>query len=144
MKKLYVVGERSSKSLSPLIFNHWFKKYKINAHYDFLEVKKNKFRNKIKKVLKQQNLLGLNITTPYKKSIIGFVDNLDKHSKTIKAVNCLFLKNGKIKGLNTDWVGYKKSLKNHKLKKNKKVLILGYGGASMACLLYTSPSPRDS
>ena len=38
MKKIYVVGNKTSKSLSPLIFNHWFKKYKINARYAFVEV----------------------------------------------------------------------------------------------------------
>ena len=41
MKKIYVVGNKTSKSLSPLIFNHWFKKYKINASYTFVQVKKN-------------------------------------------------------------------------------------------------------
>ena len=132
MKKLYVVGNLSSKSLSPLIFNYWFKKYKINAQYNFIETNKKKFKKEIKKTLKQKDLLGLNITTPFKQNILSFVDSFDVHSQSIKAVNCVVLKKGKIKGINTDWIGYKKSLQKYKLKKNDTVLILGYGGAAMA------------
>ena len=132
MKKLYVVGDKSSKSLSPTIFNHWFLKYKIKAKYNHIEINKKNFDKKIQKLLREKNLLGLNITTPYKKTIIKYLDDLDSHSKKINAVNCVLFIKGKKRGINTDWIGYKNSLKKIKINKNKKILIIGYGGAAQA------------
>ena len=51
MKKLYVVGNKVSKSLSPTIFSYWFKKYKIKASYGYLELTENNFHKKIKESL---------------------------------------------------------------------------------------------
>mgnify|MGYP001322607243 CR=1 FL=1 len=59
------------------------------------------------------------------------VHNLNKHSKEINAVNCLTVKS-KIKGTNTDWIGYFKTLPKNKNLKKKKTLIIGYGGAALA------------
>ena len=89
MKKFYVVGSNASKSLSPTIFNYWFKKYKIRASYGFLELNEKNFDKKIKEVLQNKETQGLNITIPFKQKIIKHTDILDKHSKTINAVNCL-------------------------------------------------------
>ena len=50
MKKLYVVGNKASKSLSPTIFNYWFKKYNIKANYGYLELTEKNFHNKILKI----------------------------------------------------------------------------------------------
>ena len=131
MKRFYVVGSNASKSLSPTIFNYWFKKYKIRASYGFLELNEKNFDKKIKEVLQNKETQGLNITIPFKQKIIKHADILDKHSKTIDAVNCLTV-GKKIKGKNTDWVGYFKSLPNEAKQKNKKILIIGYGGAALA------------
>ena len=51
MKKLYVVGNKVSKSLSPTIFNYWFRKYNIKASYGYLELTEKNFHNKIKNIL---------------------------------------------------------------------------------------------
>ena len=53
MKKLYVVGNRASKSLSPTIFNYWFKKYNIKKSYCYIELTEKNFDNKIKDVLEK-------------------------------------------------------------------------------------------
>ena len=132
MNKLYVIGNNASKSLSPTIFKYWFKKYKIKATYGYYEINKKFFNKEIKQILIQKNLLGLNITIPYKKDIIRFVDVLDKHASKIEAVNCVIFKKNTTRGINTDWIGYKKSLTGFKINKKKKVLMLGYGGAGMA------------
>ena len=92
MKKFYVIGSKASTSLSPTIFNYWFKKYKINAKYGFIETNKENFDIKIKKLLKEKNLSGLNITIPFKKTIMKHINVLDTHSKKINAVNCLVIK----------------------------------------------------
>ena len=131
MKKFYVIGDQVSKSLSPLIFNHWFKKYNIQAKYFFLEVTKKNFDTEIVKTLSDQNTEGFNVTIPFKKDIIKYLDNKNTHAQRIGAVNCVTVGN-KIKGINTDWIGYLNSIKQEKINKNKNILILGFGGASQA------------
>ena len=69
MKKLYVVGNKVSKSLSPTIFNYWFKKYNIKASYGYLELTEKNFHKKIKEVLEKKDTLGLNVTIPFKKKL---------------------------------------------------------------------------
>ena len=67
MKNFFVIGDQASKSLSPLIFNHWFKKYNIQAKYSFLEVTKKNFNSEVIKKLNDKNTQGLNVTIPFKK-----------------------------------------------------------------------------
>ena len=130
-KKFFVVGNNSSKSLSPTIFNYWFKKYKIHAKYGHIQLNNKNFDKRLKKLLLNKNVKGLNITIPFKKKIIKYIDVCDKHSNSINAVNCVTIKS-KIFGTNTDWLGYYRTLpKNHKLK-DKKVIIIGYGGAALS------------
>jgi Shikimate 5-dehydrogenase len=112
-------------------FKHWFKKYKINANYKFVEVSPAKFDTALKKELRNKNLGGFNITIPYKSKVIKYLDVQNKHAKIIGAVNCVLI-GKKIKGVNTDWIGYLNSIKDIRLKKNKKIIILGFGGASQA------------
>jgi len=131
VKKFFVIGDQTSKSLSPLIFNHWFKKYNIQAKYSFLEITKKNFDNDIVKKLSDKNTEGLNVTIPFKKDIIKYLDKINIHAQKIGAVNCVTVGN-KIKGTNTDWIGYLKSIKQKKINKNKNILILGFGGASQA------------
>ena len=131
MKKFYVVGNKSSSSLSPTIFNHWFKKYKINAKYSFLELNNENFEKKIKNLLKNKKVKGLNITIPFKQKIIKHLNVLNKHAKKINAVNCVSI-DKKIKGTNTDWEGYYKTIPMKNILKTKRVVIIGYGGAALA------------
>ncbi|MDC0498210.1 shikimate dehydrogenase [Alphaproteobacteria bacterium] len=131
MKNFYVIGDQASKSLSPLIFNHWFKKYNIQAKYSFLEVIKKNFDSEIVRALSDKNTHGLNITIPFKKDIIKYLDSKNVHAQKIGAVNCVTVGN-KTKGTNTDWIGYLNSIKQENINKNKNILILGFGGASQA------------
>ena len=131
MKEFFVIGNQASKSLSPLIFNHWFKKYKIDAKYKYVEVKDRGFDKALAKKTQSNTVSGFNVTIPYKKKIIKHLDIKNIHAKNIGAVNCVSVGN-KLKGINTDWVGYLNSIKQEKISKNNKILILGYGGASKA------------
>ncbi|PPR45031.1 MAG: Shikimate dehydrogenase (NADP(+)) [Alphaproteobacteria bacterium MarineAlpha5_Bin8] len=138
-KKAYVIGTRVDKSLSPLIFNHWFKKYNINAVYKHKIIKEKNFNKDIKKILKEKNLVGVNITIPFKEKAIKLLDKMDKHSRTIGAVNCITIKKKKYYGTNTDWKGFleayqKKRLKHKKKINKKKIILIGYGGAAKAVL----------
>ncbi|WP_348810948.1 shikimate dehydrogenase family protein [Flavobacterium maritimum] len=77
------------------------------------------------------DLKGLNVTIPYKEVVIPFLDKLSKKAAEIGAVNTIkFTKKGKLKGYNTDYYGFKKSLKPLLQPHHKKALILGTGGAS--------------
>ena len=82
MKKFYVIGDNVSKSLSPTIFNYWFKKHKINAKYGFVELNTNNFDRRIKQILKDKSVYGLNITIPFKQKIMNilmfWIDTLKK------------------------------------------------------------------
>lgn len=131
MKEFFVIGDQTSKSLSPLIFNYWFKKYNIKAKYSYVEVSQAKFDATVAKKLKEKNTGGFNVTIPYKKKIFKHLSTKNLHAKNIGAVNCVTI-GKKIRGMNTDWLGYLGSIKNVKINKNKKILILGYGGAAQA------------
>ncbi len=77
------------------------------------------------------DLKGLNVTIPYKEQVIPFLDKLSKKAALIGAVNTIkFTRNGKLKGYNTDYYGFKNSLKPLLEPHHKKALILGTGGAS--------------
>lgn len=79
------------------------------------------------------SLKGLNVTIPYKEKIIPYLDKLNKKAAKIGAVNCIKItKKGKLKGFNTDYYGFKKSLQPLLQPHHKKALILGTGGASKA------------
>ena len=86
-KKVYVVGNNVSKSLSPTIFNYWLKKYNIRGLYEYKEIKKNTELDKLIKNIRDDSLLGLNITIPYKEKAFRFLNKYDIHSKKIGAIN---------------------------------------------------------
>ncbi len=80
----------------------------------------------------EKNLFGLNVTIPYKESVIPFLDVLDPLAQEINAVNCVRIINGKTKGFNTDVFGFEESLKMVLQKHHDRALILGSGGGSNA------------
>lgn len=77
-------------------------------------------------------LNGFNVTIPFKKEIIPYLDKVDEAAKTIGAVNCVKQENGKFIGYNTDYIGFYKSLKPLLTSNHKRALILGNGGATKA------------
>ena len=128
MKKYLVIGNPIEHSLSPKLHNHWFKENKINATYD----KKNLNDNDIKGVIeeiKRGEIDGINVTLPFKKSVIPFLDQLTPVAREAQSVNTVLKKDNKIVGDNTDIGGFERGLKhiNYNVK-NKKVFILGAGG----------------
>jgi shikimate dehydrogenase len=84
-------------------------------------------------ILVSKNVLeGFNVTIPYKKAIIDFLDELSEPVKKMGACNCVKISAGKLKGYNTDIVGFHRSLLPFLKTHHKKALILGTGGASAA------------
>jgi shikimate dehydrogenase len=82
----------------------------------------------------QPELVGLNVTIPYKEAVIPFLDELEEEAKSIGAVNTITIRNGKTKGYNTDAYGFEMSFKKHLQPHHQKALVLGTGGASKAVL----------
>ena len=83
-------------------------------------------------LLKTEPLEGLNVTIPYKESVIEYLDEIDPTAEAIGAVNCITFTEGKLKGYNTDVFGFRESLKNYLGEQRPKALILGTGGSSKA------------
>tara|TARA_S200000501_G_C20737076_1_gene705585 strand:+ start:278 stop:1075 length:798 start_codon:yes stop_codon:yes gene_type:complete len=128
MKKHIIIGNPITHSLSPKIHNYWFKENNINANYEKISPEKSEIENIIKKI-KQKEIYGMNVTVPYKQTVIPFLESKSKLVETTNSVNTIFNKNGKIHGENTDVHGFEQSIVNSKLNlKNKSVLIFGAGG----------------
>ncbi|MDB3903226.1 shikimate dehydrogenase [Candidatus Pelagibacter sp.] len=127
-KNFLVVGNPIDHSLSPKLHNHWIKKYKIDAIYEKKLLNNNEIENLIFNI-REQKLQGANVTVPFKKMIIPFLDELSEEAKISQSVNTIYKKDNKIIGDNTDIGGFKLSLeKTGQETKNKKILILGAGG----------------
>ncbi len=133
-KLLGVVGNPVRHSLSPLFQNYMLRKLKINALYLSFEVPKDSFEL-FMKVSTFHPYLGFNITLPFKERALGICSKISSDAKKIGAVNTVKVEDGKILGFNTDWLGFRDSLKEVVGDlKNKWVLVLGAGGASRAVL----------
>ena len=125
-----IIGYPLSHSFSPAYFHEKFKREKINAHYKLFELKS---INEFPELLKHhKELSGINVTIPYKQSIIQYLDALDTAAAEIGAVNCIRFKEGLLKGFNTDVRGFEKSLKPLLKPHHNNALILGSGGGSLA------------
>ena len=128
MKKLFVIGNPIEHSLSPKMHNYWIQKNNIDAIYERKKLNKEELENFILKV-KEKTIYGINVTVPFKKDVIPFLDHLSSESKNTQSVNTIYFKDSKIIGHNTDIDGFEHSIKNLKLNLiNKKILILGAGG----------------
>ena len=101
MKKFIVIGNPINHSLSPNLHNYWIKKYKIDAVYEKQKLDSNELKDLTKKI-KEKKLDGINITVPFKKEIINFLDDLSPEAQKTESVNTIFLKDNKIFGHNTD------------------------------------------
>ncbi len=128
MKKFVVIGNPINHSLSPNLHNYWIKKYKINAVYEKQKLVSDELKDLTNKI-REKKLDGINITIPFKKEIINFLDDLSPEAQKTESVNTIFLKDNKIFGHNTDIGGFELALRNINLKiTNKKAFIIGAGG----------------
>lgn len=126
-----VGGERpSTYSPSPKMWNSVFKKIDIEAIYVPFDVTKENFRGFVDELRKEKNFRGMNVTVPYKKTIIENLEEIDPHAREYEAVNTVVKREGKLCGYNTDGIGEVMRLKEiiGDLK-NKKILQIGAGGA---------------
>ncbi|OFX81239.1 MAG: hypothetical protein A2X12_00640 [Bacteroidetes bacterium GWE2_29_8] len=130
-----LIGYPLSHSFSSVFFRNYFIENEIkDCLYTNFEIESIK---SLREIIEANNLIGLNITIPYKEEVIKYLDDLDSIAKEIGAVNTIKVinQNGKklLKGYNTDAFGFEYTLTNYFNKKViKEALILGTGGASKA------------
>lgn len=129
--KLGVLGENLSHSKSPQIQSAGLQYLGLDGTYEKFEILEDNFRQEITKLLSEVN--GLNVTIPYKEKIIKYLNRRDSLVERIGAANTLVIQDGQITGYNTDYYGFKESLKEHDLK-GASVSIIGAGGASKAII----------
>jgi len=135
MKEYGLIGYPISHSFSEMYFSEKFHKENItDSVYKLYPIEDiDSFPEFIRN---NPTIEGLNVTIPYKESIIKYLDELDKDAKLIGAVNTIKIKRkaGKIKltGYNTDAAAFENSLKPYLKSQHNKALILGSGGSSKA------------
>ncbi len=134
--KYGLIGASLSHSFSKNYFTDKFKKMQLPLAYELIELKSIKeLKNNLDRF---PALAGFNVTIPYKQAIITFLDELDKSALAVNAVNTVKINKGKLKGYNTDIIGFEQSLLNLlkandlQTKEIEQALILGTGGASNA------------
>ena len=128
MKKFLVIGNPIDHSLSPTLHNYLIKNNGIEAIYEKRKLDESELEELIAQI-KKEKIHGANVTVPFKKTIIPFLDKLSLEAERTQSVNTLCLKEGKIVGHNTDIVGFETSIEKSKFNIfNKEVLILGAGG----------------
>jgi shikimate dehydrogenase len=131
MRRFGLIGKTLSHSFSKNYFTQKFAQEHIdNCRYDLFELKT--IEDLPALLLSYPDLEGLNVTIPYKQDVIPFLDEATEVVKEIGACNCITIAGGKLKGFNTDVVGFKTSLETHLLPGHDKALILGTGGAAKA------------
>jgi len=124
-----LIGKKLEHSFSKSYFTSKFEELNMDSTYTNYELKS---ISEITEVFKIDGLVGLNVTIPYKETIIPFLDEVDEVAKKIGAVNTVVIKNGKTKGYNTDAYGFKQMIKPFFKAHHERAIILGTGGASKA------------
>ena len=128
MKKYIVIGNPIEHSLSPKLHNYWIKRNNIDAIYDKKRIDQSELENIIFEV-REGKISGINVTVPFKKAVIPFLDELSTEANKTQSVNTIYLNNGKIIGHNTDAAGFELAIKYLKYNiNNKRIFILGAGG----------------
>jgi shikimate dehydrogenase len=139
MKKYLVIGNPIEHSQSPLIHNHWMKKYRLlDSVYEKRKIETKDLKNVIEEI-RNEKIFGANVTVPFKRSIIPYLDELNETAKNTQSVNTIQKVGNKIIGHNTDATGFLKTIydyynfETHELATDfprRDFLILGAGGVA--------------
>ena len=128
MKKFFVIGNPIEHSLSPILHNYWIKNNGIDAIYKKQKLNENQLKEFVSQI-REQNINGINVTIPFKKTVISYLDELSIEAQNTQSVNTIYFKENKIIGHNTDINGFQLAIKKLNFEiQNKKIFILGAGG----------------
>ena len=134
-KKFLVIGNPIEHSLSPKLHNYWIEKNNIKASYEKKLLKEEELK-KIVLEIREEKIHGINITVPFKKTVIPFLDMLTDEANKSQSVNTIYKIKDKIIGDNTDIEGFKIALESTgQIINNKTALILGAGGVAPSIII---------
>ncbi len=128
---LGIIGNPLSKSLSPAMQNAALRESGINGIYLPFE---SPDLEQCEDAIRAYDIRGVNVTVPYKQDIMDHIDRVDRDASSVGAVNTVVNDNGVLTGYNTDVIGIRRALENCGFEaEDRRVLILGSGGAARAC-----------
>ena len=131
MKKFGLIGYPLTHSFSQKYFEEKFERSHIaDCSYELFPLSS---LTELPSLVKSNiELVGLNVTIPYKETVIPYLDEIDPMARKVGAVNCIKISNGKLNGYNTDAFGFEQSLKKFLTSKPAQAFILGTGGSARA------------
>ena len=134
-KKYIVIGNPIEHSLSPKLHNYWIKENNIKAEYDKKKIDHSDIEEIVSEI-KKNKINGVNVTVPFKKAVIPFLDELTPLAHEAQSVNTIYKEKDKVIGHNTDIGGFELSLQhiNYDVE-GKKIFILGAGGVTSSIIL---------
>ena len=133
-KKFLVIGNPIKHSLSPQLHKYWFGKNKINSEYKKLKIDQKQIKKILDKIRKKQ-IEGINVTIPFKNSVIKYLDILEGDAKKTSSVNTIYLRKQKLIGDNTDVYGFAFGILKKIKSKIKVAGIIGAGGVTSSVIL---------
>jgi shikimate dehydrogenase len=133
-KNFLVIGNPIKHSLSPLLHNYWFHKNKINCEYKKLETTKSSIKKILNRVRKRE-IEGINVTIPFKNSVIKYLDVLKGDALKTSSVNTVYLSKKKLIGDNTDVCGFSSGVLRKVKSRIKTAGIIGAGGVTSSIIL---------
>ena len=128
-----VIARPIRHSISPFIHNLAYELTDTNAVYLAWDIAEEDLESTIAQI-RHLDMLGANISMPYKQKVLPFLDQIDKLALTIGSVNTIVQRDGKLKGYNTDGIGFFRSLPNDFSIQGKNLVLLGAGGAALAII----------
>jgi shikimate dehydrogenase len=134
MRFTALIGNNISGSLSPYLHNSTLERLQIDSQYCLVPMSEQNFEEQISQLLAQPELLGFNVTIPFKVKIISFLYGLDSSAQQCDAVNCVYRKSGQWWGTNTDLTGFSKNWQELDIPQEK-IGIIGGGGSAAAILM---------
>ena len=130
MDRYGIIGFPLGHSFSRAFFTEKFQKEHIDAEYVNFEITSAHLLPEI--VRSNPHLRGLNVTLPYKEAVIPMLDSMSDEAREIGAVNVIQVREGRLKGFNSDIIGFMGSLRPLLKPWHQHALVLGTGGASRA------------
>jgi shikimate dehydrogenase len=132
-KKFFILGdERVLHTKAPEIFSAIMKKAGVKGTYEPFMISPGKLSEAVKEI-RMLNIAGANVTTPYKEEIIPHLDDLSEGATIIGSINTIVRNGNKLKGYNTNAIGFMDALKDAGLDVGgKSALVFGTGGAARA------------
>ena len=142
-KIIGLIGQNIQGSLSPQIHNYLASVMGLKYHYFLFDIEPAELKKAVESV-KIMDITGVNVTIPYKSDVIEYLDEVDERVKKIGAVNTIVNDNGKLVGYNTDVDGFDEMSYSKGITfKDKKVVLIGAGGAARAVLYYLKDQNVD-